>query len=111
MSNVKSVEEFDDKSWNYTDEEFRQMREEEEEEEEQERMQVSDIEKEEEKKRYDRSLEELRQQLTFTVDTSGEIHLVKRDPNNNNLHITRVSKWIKNKTKIKTQNYLHLYIF
>jgi len=48
-------------------------------------------------KRYKReakikSLEELRQQLTFNVDESGEIHLVKRDINNNNIHITRVSK-------------------
>jgi len=99
MSNVKSVEEFDNNSWNYTDEEFRQMREEEEEEEEQERMQVSarrwrEIEEEEEKiyalKAKIKSLEEIRQQVTITVDASGEIHLVKRDENNNNLHITRV---------------------
>ena len=39
-----------------------------------------------------KSLEEIRKQLTFTVDKSGEIHLEKRDKNNKNLHITRISK-------------------
>jgi hypothetical protein len=57
---------------------------------------IEEIEKREEKKMYaknrDRSLEELRQQLTCNVDETGEVHLVKRDINNNNLHITRISK-------------------
>jgi len=39
-----------------------------------------------------KSLEEIREQLTCTVDESGEIHLEKRDINNKNLHITRISK-------------------
>jgi hypothetical protein len=87
----------------FTDEELRQIKADEEYDRRQEDYdmdnfwrEIEETEEREEKKMYaknlDRSLEELRQQLTFNVDVSGEIHLVKRDPNNNNLHITRVSK-------------------
>jgi hypothetical protein len=87
----------------FTDEELRQIKADEEYDRRQEDYdmdnfwrEIEETEEREEKKMYaknrDRSLEELRQQLTCNVDVSGEIHLVKRDPNNNNLHITRVSK-------------------
>ena len=95
VQNVVPVKKVSVQKPSYTDEELRQIQEDEEYDRRWENDQwdmIEILEKRYEREEKIKDLEKLRQQLTFNVDESGEIHLVKRDINNNDIHITRVSK-------------------